>query len=573
MCRLRKEWENPESVKTTKKRKHVEPIKEYKEFMDKSAASKKAIPGIPIEGEKNWVIGKYGRPLPIVHVQKGRKLFKHDPSKHCHCIKKIADTDQAADDNTSLNQLTWSLEPDTTIACTVNGYQTPNSERKKKKDKSNSSNFDSDSKNKKSKRKRNTDQRDLEENDNEEDIEINTQIKKNKKSNDGEVIIKNKEKECKIINEPQNPQQNGLNSVIEKDISTFETDIAPSNTTVIEAPIFTPLATSTLSKSIVDQLKHRANIPPEEGKIKTQLFQSLSNKQDKDGSHRNSVDDNDDEEDGNTVNMFDFEWEGISSGVKPELFKREIELREVDEGENSSSSAPSLDNDTDGGEENKKQPSSPPKKRKKEKIKDQNLSDTSENDIPDTNNGDFNMFDFTLNTKAQKSTFNFLENIELKWKNESESESESDSSFSSVHSITNVDLKNDRTFPESNDTQEEKSISAKKDNKKSMESLDKNTLRKPKSNSKQASLNEDPQHDRQHTQRKHDISEEARKKSLEVRNLRTLQNKELVQKALKANAASSNNNKIVFGDDDEDDDTGDVDDMDITKEENGKCKY
>lgn len=111
MKRLRKEWENPETIQVSKskKRKLIEPIKKYDEFLSKCQNLKKMLPGIPIEGKKNWVIGKYGRPLPIVHIPKipGRKAVKHDPSKHCHCIKKIPEGDfhDSGGDN-----LTWEMD-------------------------------------------------------------------------------------------------------------------------------------------------------------------------------------------------------------------------------------------------------------------------------------------------------------------------------------------------------------------------------------------------------------------------------------------------------------------------------
>ncbi|XP_066919379.1 nucleolar protein 8-like [Clytia hemisphaerica] len=111
MKRLQKEWENPEPVKISKsrKRKQIDPIRSYEEYIAKSKSTKKAIPGIPLEGEKNWVIGKFGRPLPIVHINgkgSGRKFLKHDPSKHCHCIRRIA-TDVPED---RIDGLTWELD-------------------------------------------------------------------------------------------------------------------------------------------------------------------------------------------------------------------------------------------------------------------------------------------------------------------------------------------------------------------------------------------------------------------------------------------------------------------------------
>ena len=111
--RLKEEWANPEpasSISKSKRRKKIEPIRDYEEFVAKSKSTRKAIPGIPLEGEKNWVIGKFGRPLPIVQLSKaqsgGRRPIKHDPSKHCHCLRRIGDTDQEE----RVGNLTWQLD-------------------------------------------------------------------------------------------------------------------------------------------------------------------------------------------------------------------------------------------------------------------------------------------------------------------------------------------------------------------------------------------------------------------------------------------------------------------------------
>uniref|UniRef100_A0A8W8LVP0 RRM domain-containing protein n=1 Tax=Magallana gigas TaxID=29159 RepID=A0A8W8LVP0_MAGGI len=70
--RLIKERENGFAVKPKIKKpkgKHQEPLKNPKiqDFVMQGA-----VPGTLIEGGKDWVVGKYGRVLPIVHI----------PSKH-----------------------------------------------------------------------------------------------------------------------------------------------------------------------------------------------------------------------------------------------------------------------------------------------------------------------------------------------------------------------------------------------------------------------------------------------------------------------------------------------------------
>ncbi|XP_077977976.1 uncharacterized protein LOC144433538 [Glandiceps talaboti] len=70
---------------------------------------KGAVPGTPIPGEKNWVVGKFGRVLPIVHIRRKdkKKIFKYDPSQHSHQLKKL-DSQEVTD--VSLEDLTWELE-------------------------------------------------------------------------------------------------------------------------------------------------------------------------------------------------------------------------------------------------------------------------------------------------------------------------------------------------------------------------------------------------------------------------------------------------------------------------------
>lgn len=69
----------------------------------------KAAPGTPIEGKKDWVMGKYSRPLPVLHVKKPQsgKIVTLDPSKTTHALKKIKADDF---DNKSGPSLTWRME-------------------------------------------------------------------------------------------------------------------------------------------------------------------------------------------------------------------------------------------------------------------------------------------------------------------------------------------------------------------------------------------------------------------------------------------------------------------------------
>lgn len=69
----------------------------------------KAVPGTEVPGHKNWVVSKFGRVLPVLHLknQHKRKIMKYDPSKYCHNLKKIGDD---VTDVTPVSHLTWELE-------------------------------------------------------------------------------------------------------------------------------------------------------------------------------------------------------------------------------------------------------------------------------------------------------------------------------------------------------------------------------------------------------------------------------------------------------------------------------
>ncbi|XP_053339462.1 nucleolar protein 8 [Clarias gariepinus] len=69
---------------------------------------KSAVPGTEIAGHKNWVVSKFGRVLPVVHLkcQGKNKFLKYDPSKHCHNIKKL----ETGDGFTPVSKLTWQLD-------------------------------------------------------------------------------------------------------------------------------------------------------------------------------------------------------------------------------------------------------------------------------------------------------------------------------------------------------------------------------------------------------------------------------------------------------------------------------
>ncbi|NXC35236.1 NOL8 protein, partial [Campylorhamphus procurvoides] len=79
----------------------------------------KAVPGTEVPEHKKWVVGKFGRVLPVLHLRNqqknkisfsycsGTNIVKYDPSKYCHNLRKLEpDWAQAA----PVSELTWHLE-------------------------------------------------------------------------------------------------------------------------------------------------------------------------------------------------------------------------------------------------------------------------------------------------------------------------------------------------------------------------------------------------------------------------------------------------------------------------------
>ncbi|XP_032233354.1 nucleolar protein 8 isoform X2 [Nematostella vectensis] len=103
LSRLEKERKAATSSKTTSKsltspalsEELVEPIKH-------------AVPGSQVPGKKDWVVGKFGRALPILRMrQRGSaKIARFDPSKTVHNLKKFR---EEVTEEASCEQLTWDL--------------------------------------------------------------------------------------------------------------------------------------------------------------------------------------------------------------------------------------------------------------------------------------------------------------------------------------------------------------------------------------------------------------------------------------------------------------------------------
>ncbi|KAM9271927.1 nucleolar protein 8 [Cariama cristata] len=69
----------------------------------------KAVPGTEVPNHKKWVVGKFGRVLPILHLrsQQKNKIVKYDPSKYCHNLRKL---EPDLTDILPISELTWHLE-------------------------------------------------------------------------------------------------------------------------------------------------------------------------------------------------------------------------------------------------------------------------------------------------------------------------------------------------------------------------------------------------------------------------------------------------------------------------------
>ncbi|XP_009327548.1 PREDICTED: nucleolar protein 8 [Pygoscelis adeliae] len=69
----------------------------------------RAVPGTEVPDHKKWVVGKFGRVLPILHLrsQQKNKIVKYDPSKYCHNLRKL---EPDLTHVVPISELTWHLE-------------------------------------------------------------------------------------------------------------------------------------------------------------------------------------------------------------------------------------------------------------------------------------------------------------------------------------------------------------------------------------------------------------------------------------------------------------------------------
>ncbi|XP_070594709.1 nucleolar protein 8 isoform X2 [Erythrolamprus reginae] len=92
----------------------------------------KAVPGTEIPNLKDWVVSKFGRVLPILHLkdQHKSKIIKYDPSKYCQNLKKL---DQEPVDAVPISQLTWHLQETDSIMSKKRQGQFPEAKKPPKK--------------------------------------------------------------------------------------------------------------------------------------------------------------------------------------------------------------------------------------------------------------------------------------------------------------------------------------------------------------------------------------------------------------------------------------------------------
>ncbi|CAH1784302.1 unnamed protein product [Owenia fusiformis] len=78
------------------------------DFKIKDFTVKGAKPGTPTDQE-HWVIGKYGRVLPVLELKRRdrKKVVEIDPSKLCHAIKQFKEEDI---EQGGVSEMTWQLE-------------------------------------------------------------------------------------------------------------------------------------------------------------------------------------------------------------------------------------------------------------------------------------------------------------------------------------------------------------------------------------------------------------------------------------------------------------------------------
>ncbi|XP_033645325.1 nucleolar protein 8-like [Asterias rubens] len=109
--------EKPVVRKTLKMKEQEEAMAKLEENLNKAGVEnfilKAAVPGTPIPGEDSWIVGKFGRVLPIMHMRRRdkRSHMTYDPSKYGHYLRKFKENPQNDQlmSESSVTKLTWHL--------------------------------------------------------------------------------------------------------------------------------------------------------------------------------------------------------------------------------------------------------------------------------------------------------------------------------------------------------------------------------------------------------------------------------------------------------------------------------
>ncbi|XP_039204151.1 nucleolar protein 8 isoform X2 [Crotalus tigris] len=124
-----------QEASVTKEKTNYNGMTDIQESLKKSGVIDycvKAVPGTEIPNHKDWVVSKFGRVLPILHLkdQHKSKIMKYDPSKYCQNLKKL---DQEPIDSVPISQLTWHLEEADSIMSKKRQGQFPEAKKPSKK--------------------------------------------------------------------------------------------------------------------------------------------------------------------------------------------------------------------------------------------------------------------------------------------------------------------------------------------------------------------------------------------------------------------------------------------------------
>ncbi|XP_078065884.1 nucleolar protein 8 isoform X2 [Mustelus asterias] len=114
-CFLHKLAQERQEAAKNKHKPQIDSIAKMVESLKKAGVEnfkiKSALPGTEVPEHKDWIVSKFGRVLPILHLRQKdqKKILKYDPSKYCHNIKKL-DHLSNFEIKTPVTDLTWHLE-------------------------------------------------------------------------------------------------------------------------------------------------------------------------------------------------------------------------------------------------------------------------------------------------------------------------------------------------------------------------------------------------------------------------------------------------------------------------------